>query len=270
MRLFSSAICAVSLVFALAACSGGDEAATEQTSEAGTFAGTWVGQTDTLQDDEVRSYLIADGTYTCNHCIPAYSVAASGDFEAVERPGADGVKVAVVDDNTVEFAIRLGDKTLSESTWTVSEDGQTMTVAATDMSGDEPVTSTTTYTRAAAGPDGSHAVSGEWKFAGLGDMDEAARTFTYAIDGDQMTETGVDGSMTMTIGGEAVVPEWSTTGAATAVEKISDTAYRFTTTLDGEVVGTTEMSVEGDTLTGKYTDPRNGSTSTWTAKRKTS
>lgn len=270
MNKLTGAMCAVSLTFALAACGGGAEDTAAEATSAGTFAGTWVGQTDSLQDDEVRNYVIADGTYTCNHCTPAYSVAASGEFESVDRPGADGVKVAVVDDKTVEFAVRLGEKELNQSTWTVSEDGTTMTVASTDMSGETPVTSTTTMTRVSAGPDGSHAASGEWKFAGLSDMEEAARTFTFSIDGDKLTQTGRDGSMTMTIGGEAVTPEWSTTGAATAVEKISDTAYKFTTTLNGEVVGTTEMSVEGDTLTGTSSDPRSGSTSTFKAIRKTS
>ncbi|MEL6486013.1 MAG: hypothetical protein AAFQ13_02565 [Pseudomonadota bacterium] len=269
MKMFTGAVCAFSLSLALAACGGAADTATEEAAT-GTFAGTWVGQVESLEDDEVRSYVIADGTYTCNHCIPAYSVATSGEYETVERPGVDGVKLALVDDNTVEFGVRLGDKELSKGTWTVSEDGNTLTVETTDMTGEAEMSSTGTFERAAAGPEGSHAVSGEWKFAGLSDMEEAMRTFTFAIDGDQFTETSPDGDMTMTIGGEPVVPEWSTTGAATAVEKISDTAYKFTTTLDGEVVGTTEMSVEGDTLTGTSTDPRNGSTSTFKAMRKTS
>ncbi|MEL6738143.1 MAG: hypothetical protein AAFO28_04400 [Pseudomonadota bacterium] len=269
MKMFTGAVCAFSLSLALAACGGAADTATEETAT-GTFAGTWVGQVESLEDDQVRSYVIADGTYTCNHCIPAYSVATSGEYETVERPGADGIKVALVDDSTVEFGIRLDDKEINTGTWTVSEDGNTLTVESTDMSGETPVSSTTTYERAAAGPEGSHAASGEWKFAGLSEMEEAARTFTFTIDGDQFTQTFVDGDMTMTIGGEPVVPEWSTTGAATAVEKISDTAYKFTTTLDGEVINTTEMSVEGDTLTGTSTDPRTGSTSTYKATRKTS
>ncbi len=269
MKSWKGALCAASLSLALAACAGADEATEAEATTVGTFEGTWVGQTDSLQDDEVRNYLIADGTYTCNHCTPAYSVPASGEFESVERPGADGVMVKLVDDMTVEFAVRNEGEELSKGTWMVSEDGGTMTVTSTDLNLDEPVSSTTTLTRVSAGPEGSHAVSGEWKFAGLTDMEEAARTFTFAIDGDQLTQTGQQGSMTMTIGGEPVTPEWSTTGAATAVEKISDNTYLFTTTMDGEVVGTTEMSVEGDTLTGKGTDPRTGSTSSWTAKRKT-
>jgi hypothetical protein len=269
MKIWKGAVCAISLSLALAACAGADEAATEEAVAADTIAGTWVGQTDTLQDDQVRNYLIADGTYTCNHCTPAYSVPASGEFESVERPGADGVMVSLVDDMTVEFAVRNEGEELSRGTWTVSEDGETMTVTSTDVSLEEPVSSTTTFTRVSAGPEGSHAASGEWKFAGISEMEEAARTFTFAIDGDQLTQTGQQGSMTMTIGGEPVTPEWSTTGAATAVEKLSDNTYLFTTTMDGEVVGTTEMTVEGDTLTGKGTDPRSGSTSSWTAKRKT-
>jgi hypothetical protein len=269
MKYWTGAVCALSLTFALAACAQPDDTATAEATTGGTIEGTWVGQIDSLQDDQVRNYMIADGTYTCNHCTPAYSVPASGEFETVDRPGADGVMVKVVDDNTIEFAVRNEGEELNKSTWKVSEDGETMTVTSTDMSGDEPVTATTTFTRASAAPEGAHAASGEWKFASLSDMDEAAVTFTFAIDGDQMTETGQEGSVTRTIGGEPVTPEWSTTGAATAVEKLSDTSYLFTTTLDGEVVGTTEMTVDGDTLTGKSTDPRSGSTSSWKAKRKT-
>ncbi|MEL6238063.1 MAG: hypothetical protein AAFQ90_05660 [Pseudomonadota bacterium] len=269
MKMFTGAVCAFSLSLALAGCGSAADTTTEAAAT-GTFAGTWVGQVESLEDDQVRNYVIADGTYTCNHCIPPVSVATSGEFESVEVPGVDGVKVALVDDNTLEFGLRLGDKELSKGKWTVSEDGNTLTVVSTDVSGETPVSSTSTYERAAAGPEGSHAVSGEWKFAGLSDMEEAARTFTFTIDGDQLTQTTLDGDMTMTVGGEPVVPEWSSAGVATGVEKISDTVYKFTATLDGEVVGITEMSVEGDTLNGTSTDPRNGSTSTFKATRKTS
>ena len=270
MKRLTGALCAVSLTFALAACGGGANDTAAEASAATGIAGTWVAQLDSASfENDTSTYVFADGQYTCETCLPPYSVATSGEWETIDRPGADGAKIAVVDNTTVSLAYRMGEKELSNSTWTVSEDGQSMTIMTTSTSGDEPVDSSVTLKRTADGPEGSHAASGSWSFSEFGEMDEAARTFTYTLEGDTITQSSNGGGYTATLGGEAVAMENSSAGAMIKVEKLSDNVYRETMSVNDEVVNVVELTIDGDTLSGKGMDPRDESSVSWQAKRKT-
>jgi len=264
-RLITAAFAASTLVLGVTACSEGAE--TEAAAEAGSIAGNWRVNVDSAQfENDNRDYVLADGTFNCNSCLPPYSVTADGTWQTIDRPGADGQMIEIVDDNTVKMATRLGDKELGNSTWTVSEDGQTLTLEFNDLSGDEPVAGKGSFTRTAAGPDGAHAVSGKWTSAGIESIDEAGLIFSYGLDGDQITNSGNGNGYTATLGGEAVAVEGSNSNVMVAVER-TDTGYRETYTRDGEVLSITELSVDGDTLSGVSTDPRDNSTVRWTASR---
>lgn len=263
MKNTMTAVAAVTLAMTITACSG---EATE--TEAAGLEGTWRVNIESAEfEDDSNSYLIADGQYTCNSCLPPYSVAADGEWQSVDRPGLDGVKIAVVDDFTVSAATRMGEEELGNSTWTVSEDGQSMTIEWTSLDGDEVVEGSTMYTRIADAPEGAHAVSGDWSVSGMGEMSEAGLTFSYTIDGDTITSSGNGGGYTATLGGEAVTPEGDETGGLIAVEQVSDNVYRETYSRDGEVFNITELTVDGDTLSGSSSSPRDGSSVTWTATR---
>lgn len=267
MKSILTAMCAASLALGVAACSGDPGTKTEAT-EAASLAGTWKANLDSAEfENSTSSYLFADGQYTCNSCIPPYTVAANGEWVSVDRPGVDAVKYTIVDDRTITSASRLGDKELGNSTWTISEDGQTMTVNWTNLDGDEVVEGTSTLTRVAAAPDGAHAASGDWDVASIGEMSDAGLLFTYMIDGDTITSTGNGGGYTATLGGDPVTPEGDESGGMIAVEKVSDNVYRETYSRDGEVINVLEMTVDGDTLRAVSTDPRDNSTSRWTATR---
>lgn len=263
-----TAMCAASLALGVAACSGDPGGTSAEATAAASLDGTWRANLDSAEfENDTSSWTIVDGQYTCNSCIPPFSAAVTGDWVTVDRPGVDAVKYTVVDAMTVTSASRLGDKELGNSTWTVSEDGQTLTMNWTNLDGDEAVEGSTIYTRAAAGPEGSHAVSGEWNVASLGEMSDAGLLFSYAIDGDTIVSSGNGGGYTATLGGDPVTPEGDETGGMIAVEKVSDTVYRETYTRDGEVLNVVELTVEGDTLRGVGTDPRDNSTVRWTATR---
>ncbi|RGP40191.1 hypothetical protein BPTFM16_00470 [Altererythrobacter insulae] len=263
MKKLLTAAAAVSLVFGVAACGE-----TAEAPAATSIAGDWKIDVESAKSENaVNSYLIADGTYTCNHCLPPFSIAADGEWQSVDRPGVDGIRIAVVDDNTLESASRFGEEQLGESTWTVSEDGQSMTVAWTNMSGEETITGSTNYARQSAGPDGAHAASGEWTISDYGEISEAALTFGYSIEGDQYTSTGNSGGFTATIGGDAVAIPDSDSGTMVAVAQTGDNSYTETYSRDGEIIGVTELTVDGDTLSGVSTDPRDDSVFRWNATR---
>ena len=263
MKKLMSAAAATTLAFSVAACGEMQDAPAETG-----LSGTWKVNLDSAEfENSVNSYTVADGTYTCNHCLPPYSVAADGEWQSVDRPGFDSLKLTIVDGSTLESSSRDGEEVLGESVWTVSEDGQTMTVSWTNFSGDETTNGSTTYARAADGPDGSHAISGDWTVAEIGEMSEAAMTWSYTIEGDTITSSGNNGGYTATLGGDAVTPEDDDTGGVLAVEKTGENSYRETYSRDGEVINILDLTVDGDTLSGVSTDPRDGSAVSWTATR---
>ena len=266
MKKMMTALAAFTLVAGASACSEGAE--TAATADAGSIAGDWKINLDSASfENDNRDWTLADGQYQCNSCTPPYGFAANGEWQSVDRPGTDSQMIEVVDERTVRFASRLGDKDLGSTTMTVSEDGQSARMEWTDLSGDTPVNGSTNFTRTAAGPDGAHAMSGKWTVADIESIDEAGLLFSVSLDGETMTNSGNGRSWTATLGGEPVAIEGDEPGLMVAVEKIGDNSYRETYSRDGETLSTAEITIEGDTLSGKSTDARDGSVVTWTASR---
>lgn len=268
MKNSMTAMAAALLCLTAAGCSDGAPPETAETASAGTLTGTWKADVGSAQfENDTTRINLANGQYSCESCIPPLTVTADGTWQTVDRPGYDGIMIEVVDDRTVKSASRLGDKDLGNTTRTVSEDGQTMTSEYTDLSGAEPVTGSTTYTRVAPAPEGSHAVSGGWDVANIGNMSDAGLIFSFTVDGDSYSSTGNGESFTATIGGEPVAIEGDDSGSMVAVTSTGPNAYRETYTRDGETTRTIDLTVDGDTLTAVSTDPRDNSTVRYTAAR---
>ena len=266
MRKMMTALAAFTLVAGMTACSKTED--TEASAEAGGIAGDWKVELDSAQfENDNRDFLLADGTWECKSCTPPYTVRTNGEWQAIDRPGADSQMVKIVDERTVTSASRLGDKEMGGATWTVSEDGQTMTVEFTDLSGDTPVNGTQTFTRKSEAPEGAHALSGQWAAERMASLDDAGLTFSYGLDGETFTSSGNGSSWSATLGGEPVAIEGSESNVMAAVERTGDNSFRQTFSRDGETLSTTELTVEGNTLSGVSTDARDGSVVRWTATR---
>lgn len=268
MKKMMTALAVMTLAMSVTACGGRTDGDAAATASDGTIAGNWKANVDSASfENDNRDWLLADGTFDCRSCLPPYQTTADGTWQEVDRPGYDGQMIEIVDDNTVKSAARLGEEELGNSTWTVSEDGQSMTIAWNDLEGDEPVSGSTMFTRTGDAPEGAHAVSGQWSVSDIGQIDDAGLMFGFTLDGDTISSSGNGSGYTATLGGEAVPLEGNNAGVMVAVEKIGDNAYRETFTLDGEVTNVTELTVDGDTLSGVSTDPRDNSKVTWTATR---
>ena len=266
MKKIMTAFAAMTLVLGASACTEVDE--TAASAEAGSINGEWLIDVDSASfENDNRDFVLADGKFDCNSCIPPYSTTANGEWQSVDRPGVDSVKVEVVDDNTVKIASRLGDKDLGNSTWTVSADGKTANTTFTDLSGDEPVNGSGSFTRTAAGPEGSHAMSGKWSSNGVDNVNEAGLKFSVNVDGDQYSSSGNGSSFTATLGGEPVAIEGSNSNVMVAVERIGDNGFRETYSRDGEELSVNEITVSGDRLSAVSTDSRDGSVVRYSARR---
>mgnify|MGYP000067667157 CR=1 FL=1 len=115
------------------------------------------------------------------------------------------MSVKVVDDRTVEFRRRKGDKEVSRNSWTLSEDGSVLTNRFHDATtpGAPAVEGTTTLTRAGPAPAGAHGVSGKWTPERIADYSEDALNLTYQVSGNTVTSNVQGQSYTAEIGGPA-------------------------------------------------------------------
>lgn len=269
MKTTLTAFAAITLALGTAACSGTETNETGAATTAGnSIAGTWRGDPATAQsENSISDYTLIDGEFTCNSCIPSYSTMADGQWKPMDRPGYDEMMVTVVDDKTVKSAVRLKGRELGNSTWTVSNDGSTLTQSFVNLDADETTEGSVSMSRTADAPAGAHAMSGGWQLAEYGEISEAALLFTYTLEGDTLSAKSNAESWSATLGGDAVPIKGNNAGTTVKVEKVGDSMYRETFTLDGEVVSISEVTIDGDTMNVVSTDPRDKSVFRYTATR---
>jgi hypothetical protein len=152
------------------------------------FDGTWKTRTDTIKvTGKPDVVALADGAYTCSSCVPELKVKADGKEHAVTgHPYYDAVTVSVVSPTTIEQAYKLKGKETYRETDVVSADGKSFKATFSDHSGAKEATGSFSETRVAAGPAGSHAISGSWQQSPGMTGNEAATTIQYQLTGDHL------------------------------------------------------------------------------------
>ena len=150
------------------------------------FDGTWKARLDSMKMTGKPDVLqIADGEYSCSSCVPAVKVKADGKMHKVTgHDYYDEVSVRVISASSIEMTQKLAGKVGGSVTYTLSADGNTLAGKFTDNSGAKTVTGAFTETRVAAGPAGSHGISGSWQQGAVGDMSDAGRDVVYESSGD--------------------------------------------------------------------------------------
>lgn len=278
MRMITTTTAVAALAIALTACerrdaAAGNEsaAATPAAADLSALAGTWTGDLSTLKfEGRPDEFLLQGGTYKCNTCIPPLSVAADGQYHAVaDRPYFDSMSVKVVDDRTVEFRRRKGDREVSNNTLQVSADGNVLTnrFRNANTPGSE-YEGTTTLRRAGPAPAGAHAISGQWKPEKVGDYTEEALKVTYRVEGNRVTLTERGQSYTAEIDGPAVAVQNDPGGTTVAITREGNGLKETYTRAGKQVDVVTVMpSSDGQSLDITATDPRDGSKTSWTAKK---
>ena len=258
MIMRSAAVAAVSLV-ALSACQkpaatsqDTNSAATSQnatTSAAGaSIDGTWKTDLSTLQiEQKPDQFLLKAGQFSCPTCTPPFAVAADGALHAVTgRPYADHISIKVDDDHNVTRTNQKSGKTTGTEKYSVSSDGNTLTVTFDDETGSKPVKGSFVGTRAAPAPAGAHAISGSWKPQKYNSVSDEGLTATFKLDADTLhmsTPTGqsydakLDGSDTPIKGDMA--------GTVASVKKSGDSIVE-TDKRGGKVVSVTTMTPGSD------------------------
>lgn len=278
MKLVTSTAVALALVLTLPGCqkqeaAAGNEAAANETAAAADMSaltGTWKTDKDSIKwEQKPDEYLLKDGTYSCSTCIPPLTTSADGQFHPVkDRPYYDSMSVKVVDDKTVEFHRKKGDKEVSSVTIAVAADGNTGTAKFHDATITPAADGQSTLKRVGPAPAGAHAISGQWVPEKVNDYSEEALNATYKIEGNKVSWSGQGQSYEAEIGGPAV-PVTGDMGGTTVQVTTEGGALKETYSRDGKVVNEalTTVSPDGKSLSWKSTDPRDGSVVSGTAQK---
>lgn len=276
MKILITTAMAAALAVTLPACNqqpaAADDAAETAAASLAALSGTWTLDLASLKfGGKPNEFAVTDGSYSCASCIPPLTVAADGQFHPVaDRPYYDSMAVKVVDDLTIEIRRKKGDREVSVVTSQVSADGNTLTTRFKNMTNPaSPVEGTGTATRAGPAPAGAHAASGQWQTDRVGEYSEAALDTTYQIDGDTVTSTWQGETYVATLGGPAVAIDGDTGGTMVKVEQ-DGSGLKETYIRDGKEVGIAIITPSPDGTTFSYngSDPRDGTTTTYTANKK--
>jgi len=235
------------------------------------FDGTWkIDLSKTQYQGKPSTYLLQNGTYECSSCDPKYTLKADGTDQPAP-PGAinyDTRTIKVVDDKTVEFTSKKGGKVVTSVKDTVSADGKTETVEFIiyPETSKQPVTGKETMTRVAAGPPGSHAISGSWQVQKMLSESANALTITYkgTTNGLMMSRPTGESFETKFDGKD--YPIKGNPGVTTvSLIKMSDRSFDQTDKRDGKIVEVVHwtVSADGKTMTEKEENKVTGRTTTY-------
>ena len=156
---------------------------------AGAIDGTWKTKSDSYQvTGKPDDYVLSQGMFRCNSCIPPVMVKADGTDQSVTGHAYyDSIAVKVVGNTAVEITRKKGGKVINSISASVSGDGKTLTEKWVDYSGTQPAKGTSTSTRLTAAPAGSHAYSGTWQQSKFSDGSDSLVTIKYASTADGLT-----------------------------------------------------------------------------------
>lgn len=271
MRKIVFAALAAASIVSLSACQQDAADDTAATAAATGIDGTWKADLASAKfEGKPNELLLQNGQFNCKTCTPPYTLAADGQFHALDRPYSDSTSIKVEGDNVVVVTSRKGEQVVSTTRYTISADGKTMTTEFTDATipNADPVTGTSNLTRVGDAPAGAHPISGSWQIAGYDNLSDAALTITFKTEGDNVAMSMPNGiSYTAMVGGPAVAITGDTAGTTATITKEGDT-YVETDRRDGTIVSVTRFSIGPD---GKMQvvgeDPRDGSKTTWQLAR---
>jgi hypothetical protein len=221
------------------------------------FDGTWkLDISKFTMPEKPDEYYLVDGMYECKTCDVPFKVKADGTDQPISgNPYVDTVAFKVVSDHETEETDKKGGKVVATYAVTVSPDGDTLTVKFSDASntnGGPPMVGKGELTRVAKGPAGSHLISGSWRMAKVEDMSDNATTWSYKVNGDEITMSSPTGqTYTAKLDGTEAPMKGDPGIDHVSVKMAGTNTLEETDTHDGKVVVVFTMTVEPDGKTAK-------------------
>lgn len=215
------------------------------------FDGTWKVDMSKVEMPKKPDVLVLqNGMYECKTCVPVVNIKADGQAQPVTgHPYFDSMAIQVVDAHTIKETDTKAGKVVATSTTTVAPDGKTAHFDYSDSSNTNgaPVTGSGEIKKVAAGPAGSHAISGSWVTSNLASMSDNATSLTYKEEGGKLSMTSPTGQSyeAKTDGTEA--PYKGDPGiTSVTVKQTGKTSLVETDKRDGKVIGVIRSTVAAD------------------------
>jgi hypothetical protein len=236
------------------------------------FDGTWKVDINKAQlPKKPEVYLLQGGMYNCKTCVPPVEIKADGqDQKITGHPYYDTTSIKILDDQSIEETDKKNGKTVASSKWTVSPDGNTLTIVFTDSSATnaDPVTGKGESTRVAKGPAGSHVISGSWRATKVENFSENALLVTFKLEGDTFTMSNPTGQSYAAKLDGTEAPYKGDPGTTTvSVKRMGKNTIEETDKRDGKVISVARITVasDGKSMTIAVTDKLHGTTSAFPA-----
>ena len=234
------------------------------------FNGTWkVDLSSAAPSDKPDQFLLQGGMYECKTCNPPFTVKADGNDQPISgNPYIDTVAIKVVSDRVIEETDKKGGKVVTSSTATVSLDGKRVEFSFVDSSntnGGPPVEGKGRATLAAAGPPGSHAISGSWRFEKMESLSDNGTVWTYKVNGDEIAMSTPTGqSYTAKLDGTDAPMKGDPGVTSVSLKMIGSDTLEETDKRDGKVISVSKMTVSADGKKAKisFEDKQQNRTST--------
>jgi hypothetical protein len=227
----------------------------------GPFDGTWKIDMSKVQMPKKPDVLVLkDGMYTCTTCVPPVNIKADGqDHAIVGHPYLDSIAIDVVDAHTIKETDKKGGKVVATSLTTVAPDGKTAHFDFSDSSNTNgaPVTGGGELRQVAAGPAGSHAISGSWVTANIASLSDNATELTYKEQGGVLSMTTPTGQAYAAKLDGTEVPYKGDPGInSVTVKQTGKLSMVETDKRDGKVVGvlTSTVSANGKSMSVIFDD----------------
>jgi hypothetical protein len=235
------------------------------------FDGTWRVDLQSGQISRTNQYLLQNGVYHCESCVPKIEVQADGQDHSVSgSPYADTLNVKVVNDRTVEFVSKKGGKVVGTRKETVSEDGDTLTNEWSFETGGSPGSGKTISARSGTAPAGANKISGSWKVQKDESASDSILTVTFKSTGDGLSMSDPLGdSYTAKFDGKDYPYKGDPGITTVALTKVDANTIVETDKRDGKVIYVTEMKVspDGKTMAINSEDKLRGANEKHTAKK---
>lgn len=236
------------------------------------FDGTWRIDPKSGQFSSKDTYLLQNGEYRCDTCVPKIDVKADGhDYSVTGSPYYDTTNVRAVNDRTVEIVRKKGGKVVGTTKMTASESGNTLTsdwsfVAENGQQGKGKFIST----RVGAAPEGANKISGSWQADKAESASQNVMQFTFKETGDGLSMTDPLGdSYSAKFDGKDYPYKGDPGTTSVSLSKVDANTIVETDKRDDKVISVTEMKVapDGKTMSLNVDDKLRDATAKWTAKK---
>jgi hypothetical protein len=213
------------------------------------FDGTWrTNMSESKLSQKPYTFSVSNGMYDCDSCAPKINVKADGQDQSVSGQPYDTISIRVEVPGTIHVVTKKNGKTTSDSTRTVSRDGNSLGISSTNhpADGSPPFHAESMWTRVSDGPAGSDKTSGSWRVQDVNE-DSAGLTSTWKVSGDEVTMSTATGeSWQAKIGGGESPVNGIYANETVSVKKLGPSDLEITYKRDGKVYVVDRVTVAAD------------------------